>query len=109
MGRQAQLEFTLDANVGRVYLYVLTNDTKQPLRVRHKELRLRITQPALTLALTGVRNTFAGDTEEHAAVYTGHSFDLKDVTRFDGVLEQITVNGQPFRNLAVTVQAVPTP
>lgn len=111
----AHLEVVLDAETGKVTVYVLDAAAKEAVAIQAEKLELALTiehdhdhadgdqkKPAgdelpesATLVMTAVEP--AGDGS--ASVYAGESEALKGADEFDAVLTTITVAGKDYKNV----------
>lgn len=104
----AFLEFVLDAATGTVTLYVLDGGAEQAVRIAQPSVSLAFDAPSgvagQTLELAALANVLTGeavgDTSQFAVTHEG----LKDQTAFTARVVEVSVKGQPFRDLVVAHQ-----
>lgn len=103
-GGAAHLELVLDAQHGALTAYVLDGEAERSLRVKQKEIGIRVAlagekdEPVL-VNLKAVANVLTGETEGDSSQFEGSVAALKETARFAGVIVALTVRGREFRDV----------
>lgn len=97
-----QLELLLDAGTGRVTAYVFDGEAERSLRVPERELRLAIRRDgaAAEAVLAAVEDRLTGEKAGDSSKFEGACDLLRGATRFEGVLQAITVRGVAISGVA---------
>lgn len=104
----AHIELVHDAASGALTAYVLDGEAEQAVRVTLPALELDITPAggaATTVSLAAKANALTGESVGDSSQFVATVAALKGVTRFTGVVRQVTVRGQAFSTVAFSVPA----
>jgi hypothetical protein len=101
----AHLELVLDAATGKLTAYVLDGEAQQSLRVKQKEIEVRVSpdgkkDDSVAVVLKGVANILTGETEGDTSQFEGQAAILKGAARFGGVVSAVTVRGAELKGVA---------
>lgn len=104
----AHIELVHDAASGGLTAYVLDGEAEQAVRVAVPALELEITPAggaATAASLAAKANALTGESVGDSSQFVGTVPALKGVTRFTGVVRQLTVRGQAFSAVPFSVPA----
>jgi hypothetical protein len=99
----AHLEFVLDSTKGTLTAYVLDGEAEQAVRVTAPSIDVTVTPKqgaAVSLQLRAVESPLTGETLGDTSQFATMSPKLARVTRFEGVVNVVTVRGREFRRVA---------
>jgi hypothetical protein len=102
----AHLELLFDPASGRLAVYVLDGEAERAVRVAHESLRLRLDATAADAdaeSLAAVAGVLTGETVGDTSRFEAVIPALAGRTRFEGVIDTITVRGRTFRDVAIAV------
>lgn len=100
----AHVELVLDGPAGKLTAYVLDGEAKKSVRVKQKQIELRLrlagkqAEP-LAVTLKAVSNVLTGETEGNTSQFAGEAPALKGATRFSGAIAALTARGQEFKDV----------
>lgn len=101
----AHLELVLDAKEGTLTGYVLDGEAERFVRIKQKEIELRVrlaeTKDELfPVKLKAVASVLTGETEGDTSQFEGKLEQLKGAKRFAGVVAAVAVRGKEFKDVA---------
>lgn len=102
----AFLEFVVEPATGTLTMYVLDGSAEQAVRIAQPTVRVTFESPTTlagqTLELAAQANVLTGETVGDSSQFTLVHEALKDQASFAGRVVDVSIKGQPFRDLAVT-------
>jgi hypothetical protein len=107
----AHLEFVSEPD-GGVRVYVLDGEAEQSVRVPEPMLELSVTSVSDAagtrsvsgvVTLSAVASPLTGETAGDASEFTGRSDRLRAASAWSGVLDRVTVKGQPFEQVPIRI------
>lgn len=96
------LEFVLDATNATLQAYVLDGHLENYIRVTNATLNIVASMdgPPKALAFQAVASTASGETVGDTSFFEARAEWLRTATKFDGVLDEITIRGKKFEKIA---------
>jgi hypothetical protein len=102
----AFLEVVLDGDAGSVTIYVLDGEAEKGVRITQPSVSLTFDAPASvagqTLVLNAKANALTGETVGDTSEFVAVNPALKGQTTFTARVGEVTVKGQPFKDLTVS-------
>jgi hypothetical protein len=97
----AQVECLLDPAEGILTVYVLDKDAGNPIRIVQDAIRVNGTAGGrpFTVKLDAMANATTGEKKWDTSEFQGRSQDLVGLSKFEGKVFFIRVNGMNFRNV----------
>jgi hypothetical protein len=97
----AQVECLLDPAEGILTVYVLDKDAGNPIRIVQDAIRINGTAEGrpFTVKLDAMANATTGEKKWDTSEFQGRSQDLVGLSKFEGKVFFIRVNGMNFRNV----------
>lgn len=98
----AHLELVLKD--GRLTGYVLDGEAEKAVRVKQKEIEIKIDkiegkEKSVTVTLKAVANVLTGETEGDTSEFHATSDDLKKVKKFEASVSAMSVKGKEFKDV----------
>lgn len=93
------LEFVLDETAAELHCYVLDGHMENFVRIQATKLILEI-EPNKTVVLTPVARRATGESVGNTSHFSARLDWAKEGKRFAGVLQEITIQGNRFENVA---------
>jgi hypothetical protein len=102
LGEDYRLELVLDAPSGKLDAYVLDGEFENFVRITAKSFQVTAHLPGReeVLAFKAVPNAATGETVGDTSMFETQADWLKATPVFDAVLQEITVGGSTYTNLA---------
>jgi hypothetical protein len=99
----AHLELVLDKE-GKLNGYVLDGEAEKAQRVKQKEIEIKISsvegkEQSIAVKLKAVANVLTGESEGDTSEFSASVPALKDVKKFEGVVNALTVKGKDFKDV----------
>ena len=98
----AHLELVLDPATGQLTAFALDGEAENPARLKQPSITIHISNPKVDLVLQGVASPLTGETLGDTSEFVVQNDQLKGVSRFDGVVEALTIKGGDFNNVQFT-------
>ncbi|MGD0089347.1 MAG: hypothetical protein ABSE73_05445 [Planctomycetota bacterium] len=100
----AHVELVLDGQSGKLTAYVLDGEAEKSVRVKQKEIELRLRfadkkEETVAVTLKAVSNVLTGETAGDTSQFAGEAAALKGATRFSGAIAAVSVKGQEFKDV----------
>jgi hypothetical protein len=102
LGTVAQLEFVHDPSSGLLTAYVLDAAGAAVTRIPAKAITVEVTPgggAAVTVSLASTANGLTGDTVGNSSQFGGTAAALKGVTAFTGVIKEVVIGGETFKDV----------
>ena len=97
----AHLELVLDPATGALSAYALDGEAEKPVRIKQPEIEIAITGvkdlPSITVKAQA--SDLSGETVGDTSEFKATSEKLKGVKNFDGVVKVITIRGTEFKDV----------
>jgi hypothetical protein len=99
----AHLELVLSKD-GKLTAYVLDGEAEKAVRVKQKEIEIKIStiegkEKSTTITLKAAANVLTGETEGDTSEFHGQSDDLKKIKKFEAAITALTVKGKEFKDV----------
>ncbi len=102
LGEDYRLELVLDAPAGKMDAYVFDGEFENFVRINAESFQMTARWPgrAESLAFKAVPNAATGETVGDTSMFETRADWLKTQKSFDAVLQQLTVKGATYSNVA---------
>jgi hypothetical protein len=99
---QNHVEIVVDAPAGKLQAFVMDGELENFVRIPAKSLEVtaQVSGRPEKLVLQAVANRATGETVGNTSMFKAQAEWLKTTPGFDAVLEEITVNGASYTNVA---------
>jgi hypothetical protein len=103
------VELVMDKDAGKLRAYVMDGEAEDPVRVSQKTMifNLRAGTRKLHLVLKAVSDPLSGEKAGDSSEFEADLALLQGLEHFEGVLQKISLFGQDFSRVALSVPGAP--